>query len=565
MKTYEEMARDVLKRRDEELQKLEALQQTTQFDAPPETVYPASSKKRRLLPAIAIPCAAAIAIGAVAVTARNGGFRWKENNAYLPGSAVESSESSEDQSVNSTESDDRSGAPEKVERLPLSEVTRKGDIRFCDDAPDYLLTHGFFKPVNPAIFAVEDKDAEPVHPFEEIPFTVDELSSYYGIEFDRLGKLHKDWDEFYTSNFGIVVYTGNKDSLISSTETYNGKKIAYTISGIAYDIPDDAGHMSREVVVEAVKIGVGVDNMFNPFDPAAYQNGDAPYYIFPEINGHRAVIYHVRNLKDTYRLEAIIEMGDNTLVRISTNDLHEEMFAEILWEFTSPGDDNMIGSDGVEINDVFFLLSTPEYLVNANHPFVTGRDITHPVIQVPFTVDELNSYFGIELDCLGKLHPEWEPYVSREYGMFVDDSEDAQTAMTTDGTTVGGRKVVSSMNDLHYRLENGGEVTVSAARIGENEYMLSPFNVSVYYDGLPSVIVNDINGVQWLAYCREYNQFDELCALIAMDGTLVKISASGMRPQDFAEISMEFIMSDSSDITPWAEVSQDGFADYINS
>ena len=38
MKTYEEMARDVLKRRDEELQKLEALQQTDINNAPPEVV-----------------------------------------------------------------------------------------------------------------------------------------------------------------------------------------------------------------------------------------------------------------------------------------------------------------------------------------------------------------------------------------------------------------------------------------------------------------------------------------------------------------------------------------------
>lgn len=571
MKTYEEMARDVLKRRDEELKKLELSQPASLNSTQPEIFYPTKNKKRRMLSAIAVPCAAAVLISGAAVTLRSVG-RWG-NGALVEGSGdgpnaagiADSGEESGltiDQPLNNDGNSD--GEKDKTnEKQPLSYFSQAGTIGFLDDVPEFLLDHGFFKSVNPAVFAVGDKEAEPEHPFEDIPFTVDELSEFYGIEFDRLSRYHRDWEEFYTSNFGIAVYTGSNDSLIESTETYNGKKIAYTISGIAYDIPDNEGHMSREVLVEAVKIGIGVDNMFNPFEHEDFNGHNS------EINGHRAMVYHNRHLKDTYRLEAVIEMGDNTLVRISTNDISEYLFMDILWQFTSPniGTDESWGYSGTdtwEYNGVNFSSGPPQYLIDAEHGFVSGKGINQPVMQVPFTIDELNSYFGVELDCLGKLHPEWKTYVSREYGMFVDDSEGAQGAITTDGKTVGGRKVVSSWNDLHYTLEYG-ELTVSAVRLGETPSMFSPFDSAYYPGGISPDLFTELNGYMVLAYGETLKPDIIDSAIIQMGDTLIKITAKGFGGSKFAEFIKEFTAQTGTAITPWAELSQDGFADYINS
>lgn len=80
MKTYEEMARDVLKRRDEELQKAE--QNTfTSNNEPPEKVYPASGK-RHLFPRIAIPCASVVTAAAVGLTVWHNVSPGENNEEY---------------------------------------------------------------------------------------------------------------------------------------------------------------------------------------------------------------------------------------------------------------------------------------------------------------------------------------------------------------------------------------------------------------------------------------------------------------------------------------------------
>ena len=550
MKTYEEMARDVLKRRDEELQKLEALQQTTQFDAPPEAVYPASPKKRRLLPIIAIPCAAAVAIGAVTVGVRYGNSRG-EGNTYQPGIAAESSESSTEQLANVTESGDRSGAPGKPQD--------KDDLDWqliitLEERPEYLADHAFF---DPKPFGV---------PVEYIPFTPEELNKYYGIDFDRLGRFHDSWEELFSGDHGIYVYGGEDDSEIASSETVNGKKVVSTHSELSYkahNVADSDGKKTYEIHVEAARIGVGAENVFSPFDEAVYSGVFSPYN-FSVIGGYNALFYHSKDENGVDRIEAIIEMGE-TLVRITSED--DTDFLLFIGEYTLPFDGTMInGYRRINIID-----GVPEFFWE--HEFNKNNFPNNvPIYYTQLTDDEINSWLSVELDRLGRLNEDWKVVndnIDDLRGAFLYAGDETDSENVGDWI-MGGRRVVWELFKYSYDFKDGGyndvyDLEISAEHIGVFGDSFDPF--SLYSEGS---MISYINGKRALIYKHNVDQTTEntdcncMEALIDYGQTLVHISGWELSDEEFINILDEFTSPEYDiEITPWSEIPQDKFSEPI--
>ena len=508
MKTYEKMARDVLKRRDEELRKLEALQQTDINNAPPEVVYPASPKKRRLLPIVSVPCAAAVAIGAIAVTARNGGIRGG-GNSYQPGIAVESSENSVEQLVNNTESGDRSGAPEMFRNPDPAFDPDWQLIRTLEERPEYLADHAFF---DPQPFSV---------PVEYIPYTFKELSDYYGIDFGRLGSFHSGWEEFLTDNFGIYVYDGDDNSEIESSETVNGKKVVSTHSEITYkahNVADSDGKKTYDIHVEAARIGVGVENVFSPFDEAVYSGVFSPDN-FSVIGGYNALFYHSKDENGVDRIEAIIEMGD-TLVRITSED--DTDFLLFIGEYTLP-------FDGMMINGywhITILDDVPDYL--ADHDFVKLHNVLDAgEKKMSLTAEEANDYFGVELDRLGKLHKDWRENFSADTYMRVSNSEE----------TADERCFIS----YEYNGSGNTDLWVRAHHLGVRDEVFSPFDSSVYGN---TKDISYINGRQAVIFHHSGGSHEMgrecLYAIIDYDETIVVLLGYDLSENEFIKIVDEF-------------------------
>ena len=553
MKTYEEMARDVLKRRDEELRKLEALQQTTQFDAPPETVYPASPKKRRLLPLVAVPCAAVVAIGAVTVGVRYGSSRG-EGNTYQPGIAAESSESNTEQLANVTESGDCSGAPEMFRNPDPAFDPDWQLIRTLEERPEYLADHAFF---NPQPFSV---------PVEYIPYTFKELSDYYGIDFGRLGSFHSGWEEFLTDNFGIYVYDGDDNSEIESSETVNGKKVVSTRSEITYkahNVADSDGKKTYDIHVEAARIGVGVENVFSPFDEAVYSGVFSPDN-FSVIGGYNALFYHSKDENGADRIEAIIEMGD-TLVRITSED--DTDFLLFIGEYTLP-------FDGMMINGywhITILDNVPDYL--KDHELVENHNVMGPMTELTLTMEEFNSFYGMEADRLHRLHKDWKvvegscaPFVCAYIGKDLDEAYNSPI-------TIGGRTLRLEWYYLNYDiyegrgyLGDGVDLWIRALHCGIRDEIFSPFEAP----DCDKSCISYINGRRAVIF-REPDRWEErrsdcISAIIDFGDTLISMTGLDLTETEFVNILDEYTSPEYDiEITPWSEIPQDKFAEIIDS
>lgn len=235
----------------------------------------------------------------------------------------------------------------------------------------------------------------------------------------------------------------------------------------------------------------------------------------------------------------------------------------------STGESNEVSNimpKGTYVNGVFVLDSAPEYLIKLKHRFFNGRGILEPVIHVPFDINDLNSYYGIEFDRMGRLHPDWEPVVSREWGVYVYDGEDATDEFTDDGMTVGGREVISSLNEISYNFREepfpAGDLILNFERIGIGEDMFSPFDSAYYKDMISPEAFSVINGRKALVY---WSSVQALAAIIEIDGTLVRISGFEAGYEDFLRYLDEFTKPDDEpvEITPWEDVPQDKFSNYI--
>ena len=545
MKTYEEMARDVLRRRDEALQKTDRQDETSKYG---EEFYPVPNKKRRLLSAIAVPCAAALAIGAVAVGTRYAGLWGK--------TATES----ETNSAGHVDAEDLflSSDPNTV-----SELTEKFEdmnwklIRVLDEVPEYLADHRFFSP-----------QPFTVSPVEYIPFTAEEMNNYYGIEFDRLRKFHNEWDvvytgidsfdDIFTGNYGVLVYDGDDESVIESDERINGKKVVSSYCEEIY------GVNGGEVRVEAVRIGVGTQNVFSPFDPSVYKGVFSPDN-FSVIGDYNAIIYRSKGVNDVERTEAIIEMGD-TLVRITADgDFWDFML--VICEFTAPDLSNDKPTETVRDDLINILDDVPEHYQDppAFDESIAGN------ANVPLTNEEVNSWFGVELKRLGRLHEDWEVvsmFPSTGGIFFIDDCK--TLGENSNDYILGGYKVLWETSAVQYNFKDGGydydsfydnskkysyDVSVQMEHIGVN----SDFDP---FDSCPDrSIISYVNGKEALLYHVVDMTNNALRADIKYGQTIVTISTYDLTEDEFVKIVEEFTSPEYDiEITPWSEVPQDKFA-----
>lgn len=568
MKTYEEMARDVLKRRDEELQKLEALQQTDMNNAPPEVVYPAKSKKSMLLPAIAIPCAAALAIGAVTVGVRYGGLRENGGNV-LPGVASESSENSAEQLANSTDNGDRSGAPEKK---PSTVFDVEDRINILDNVPDHLKDHELVYNHNV------------MGPMVELTLTMDEFNSFYGMEADRLTRLHPDWGVIAGGNHPnyIDAYVGD-DNVYSSVKL-GGKPINDERYYLGYDFYDGQGYLGvgDDLWIRAIHTDIR-EEVFSPFD------GDESKVSY--INGRRAVIFRNPDRSAETKcdsIDAIIEFGD-TLISMTGLDLTEEEFINILFEYTSREYDiaitpwNEVPKDRfVKLldehtapvhDDLINILDEKPRHLSEDPLFQNHKPSTTRTHILSLTDDEMNSWYGFELDRLGRLHKDWRLVNDEDdihcnfqvYGGDETDSENFGDYM------LGGRKVVWELNGLAYDFKDGGymadhdgisdgeDVFVFAEHIGVLNYMGDPFNITV----CDPDIISYINNKKALIYYDGHGG-NKLAANIEYGSTIVTIWGYDLSEDEFINVLDEFTSPEYDiEITPWRRVQQEKFAEII--
>lgn len=315
MKTYEEMARDVLRRRDEALQKTDWQDETSKYG---EVFYPVTNKKRRLLSAIAVPCAAALAIGAVAVGARYIGLRG--NVATESGDVGASGTQLPDELV------DRPDIPNGAD-LPDPTDGFKTEIKILDDVPEYIPTPPVLGDLNMLMYGLILPD--------------DEWNSWFGIELDRLGRLHEDWElvsGFEGRHGGPWLYGGDEtDSENVGDYMLVGRKVVFELTNYSYNFKeggycydsyyDDSKKYAYDVQVTAEHIGINSD--FDPFDSSV-----CPDDIISYVNGKQALLYHVVDMTNN-AMRADIKYGQ-TIVTISTYDLTEYEFIKIIDEFTSP-------------------------------------------------------------------------------------------------------------------------------------------------------------------------------------------------------------------------------------
>ena len=573
MKTYEEMARDVLKRRDEELK-------TEQSNLSPqdgEVFYPTKNKKRRLLQAVAIPCAAAIAVGAVTVGTRYGGL-WgngaPESEVSGAGAGIAESDGHAD---NSESANDRSDAPEK---LPVESVFyppaygEKTRIIFLDEAPEYFLEHAWFGSYNFGDFP----------PHMDLFLTREELNSYFGVELDRLSKLHPDWGAGRGDGDYVQVYSGElTDPENSGDWMIDGRRIIFERSLMGYD-PN--GDEIAEILIQVDHVGF-LENSFSPFDSSVYSGRFDPDN-FSYINGRAALIYSFMN-EDTapycdHAFEAVIDYG-NSLVYIDGLDFSEDEFVNLLEEFTSSDnseDDKQTDDKPNEDKNtsIIFLDEVPEYLIDPPHGVNDGNSYVESELFVPFTADELESYYGIDLGLFERLHSDWTVSYPEGLGIYVSKDAGANNGLTADDMTVGGRKVVSSYNFIQYGIGNYPVPTVlnvCFARKGTGGNMFSPFDGSYPDERIDPDEFSVINGMNALVY---YDAVGAKYATIEMGDMIIQISAKAeniadmfdktngeprwqMDDSEFLSYLDEFTRQSGEGITPWSEVSQDKFAAYI--
>ena len=548
MKTYEEMARDVLRRRDEALQKTEQQDGTSKYG---EVFYPVPNKKRRLLSAIAVPCAAALAIGAVAVGTRYAGL-WGKT---------------------ATESETSSAGHVDAEDLFLSsdpntesELTEKfGDmnwklIRILDEVPEYLADHRFFSP-----------QPFTVSPVEYIPFTAEEMNNYYGIEFDRLRKFHNEWDvvytgidsfdDIFTGNYGVLVYDGDDESVIESDERINGKKVVSSYCEEIY------GVNGGEVRVEAVRIGVGTQNVFSPFDPSVYKGVFSPDN-FSVIGDYNAIIYRSKGVNDVERTEAIIEMGD-TLVRITADGAFWDVML-VICEFTAPDISDDKPTETVRDDLINILDDVPEHYQD---PPRIDSSITNNNVDIWLTYEEASSWFGVDLGRLGRLHEDWEVvsnFAETPAYCFMDDEPYSGNG---GDYTIGGYKILEENSAVLYNFKDGGcdyesyredrkkyahDVCVQLEHIGIN----SDFDP---FDSCPDRnIISYVNGKEALLYHVVDESNNALRADIKYGQTIVTISTYDLTEDEFIKIVDEFTSPEYDiEITPLEEFPHDKFAEII--
>lgn len=376
-------------------------------------------------------------------------------------------------------------------------LVKKTDIKVLDGVPEYLLKHHVFFNGHCIL--------EPVDP---ISYTIEELNELYGIEFNRLGRLHSDWIASNYNSFGVYVPEGeeaNENNILSRENEIN-----YIIRG---DIQSRWNLYSSEEITLSVSAVLEDEKEFlSPFDSSVYS---APDGIFSVINGKNALVYHSAAYEDGFG--AIIEMG-KTLVRINSRNLSEEEFINILKEYTADEADLKPRETNITLRD-----SKPSEF-DKNDPFnQNAKDLSDSDFDIYLMWELENECYNIDFDRFTSLHKDWkEAYGSLR--IYTDDIYDEESKTTR-------RENVWTRNAVYYMLPDTSTLTVEAQlgtlpEIAGEYSLVNGYRAMVYLDGADSKTYPNGNA--------------KLAAVIEMDGTLVRISTAGFTEELFMNALDEF-------------------------
>lgn len=503
MKTYEEMARDVLKRRDEELQKAE--QNTfTSNNEPPEKVYPASGK-RHLFPKIAIPCASVVTAAAVGLTVWHNVSPGKNKEGYW--------------------FDEFVGRPHStpVKDRDYSDVYKGGETEInYNDIGDFCPYVWYYMNSNEPTY----KDSDFV--------SISDINYFYGIKFDRLNEVLGEGEH---DPFGYHTQDVESDGVVMhSVRGY------YNANTIRYVADDGLGGFSVAVTASFEKL-TNAGELYSGLAPEAAKNPKPSV-----INGFDALVYQWNNG------ELVTEIDMNGVyVTISAAPIDavyrdpkacenfKKLYESYLTSYTAPMD----GSDDLlKKTDIKVLDGVPEYL-QKNHVFFNGHCILEPVDPISYTIEELNALYGIEFNRLGRLHSDWKAAHYSGFGVYVPEGEEPNE-----------NNILSRENEIEYIIRGDVQsrwshpddlvaITVSAVLEDEKEY-LSPFDSSVY--SAPDGIFSVINGYNALVYHSNAYE-DGFVAKIEMGKTIVTLYSRNLSEEEFINILKEYT-ADEADLKP---------------
>ncbi len=326
MKNYEQMAHDVLTRRDAEI------------------------KRRRRAFLIGAPCAAAALVGVVGIgTAVASSNRGKHINLAVTtagsGSAADAN-SGAAEIADTLRADDSSVSSETAIDVPeIGSI----DIATEDDPPvsDYTnpnVGQNDIKVLDIDEFNIDEKPKD----FSGDTFveeTLEELDRTYGLRFDILGQLHPDWELSY-DKLGIYYHDSVNHEfatrgLICSRNTLNyttssGAKI--TVSAqyevfqpisderLTYMKPNDPSKYKEETVYDDEGNPIGI--LGRPIDPNDLGEPE-PDEGVSTVNGYEALIY--RDADGNFLADLDMMPAQ---VRITAEGLSEEEFLNVLDSFT---------------------------------------------------------------------------------------------------------------------------------------------------------------------------------------------------------------------------------------
>lgn len=305
MKSYEQMTKDVLKRRDEKLK---------------------SSMKFRSAAQLAVPCASMAAI--VGIVCGVSTFADRKPNAA--GSQPSEWVSSADDSISSifqahqsnSISPDIATSKSSTEILPID-----------PEEPDYTNPKSGQNDIHVLEVGRFNSDSGvETDPADFDPYTMELLCRFYNLEFDRLTKLHSSWGLQHeplgiykrqsSDGFSVKLEMyGTRNTLNYTTE--KGATISVSAQYLKF------APLSTEIFAE--------DKPFKPtlpesYDPAASFSGAANPNTNDEgvslVNGYDAYIYRDSN----GNFAADINMASR--VRFIATGLSEEEFLEVIDEYT---------------------------------------------------------------------------------------------------------------------------------------------------------------------------------------------------------------------------------------
>lgn len=591
MKTYEEMARDVLKRRDEELQKTKTKKtQNYEFtDTPPETVYPASPKKLRLLPKIAVPCAAAVLVGTVGVTVWNNNRRG-EGHVRNPAAQLEfgtldtnmAGAAASDGSVGYSGTTNAASRETKINILDYE--------RFLGDLDD----NEKVVPGDTGITEHIDKSTvfKRLDDLEYTPITCDGLPEY---------KLTTDSGTVYWLNFsgkwvwknGMEFEAKLPDDIIdwleNNKDSIDLESCSLTVDG---DIGENYGREFNDMTIDELNdmYGIKFDKLselhsdwkvyhnrfgtiYKEYPPVVTEsyaasgsreiistlneltyttpNGakleiSAELAAFPEmpelelseedysvLNGHRALVMRAEYEGETI-YGAVIQMGgdfvqtdhtDRTRVSIRAEGFSEEEFVKLLREYTR--------ADGKIADDIVIHDTMPDYFRNLN-PFSPVCGNLFDELDFEPSAD-INRYYGIEFDRITRLHGDWNAQ-HNDFGIYTRDTADEFSV---------SHEIVWTRNRINYTLPNTAEFYVEA-----QDGSLPPIGAGSFADGTHPEFkaYSRVNGFRAMIYHsgdayddREFPNGDtRFGAVVEIGGTVVHLSAAGLTEEEFLNVLREY-------------------------